>query len=68
MIEIVCRFPVVEHFVTILNWRVECGETIGKEEDVEGSDWRKEVLVGRLPLGAIGVSSEFVNQVYMKWT
>ena len=55
MVEVVRRFPVVENFVTVLDWRIECRETIGKEENVEGSDRRKKELAWQLPLGAIGV-------------
>jgi hypothetical protein len=38
MIQIVCRLPVVEHFVTVLNGRVQGSYDIGCSEDVEGDD------------------------------
>jgi len=60
-----CRFPVVEHLVAILYWRIECGETVGKEENVEGSDWSKEEWAWRLPLGTIAVFSKILTHAYV---
>lgn len=66
MIEIVCRFPVVEHFVAILYWRIECSETIRKEENVEGYDWREKELAWRLPLETIRIINNVLIQCI--WT
>jgi hypothetical protein len=38
MVQIVCRLPVVEHFVTVLNGCVQGRYNIGCSEDVEGDD------------------------------
>jgi hypothetical protein len=35
MVEVVCRLPVVEDFVAILNWREDGGDDVGCEENVE---------------------------------
>jgi hypothetical protein len=29
MLQIMCRFPEIEHLITILNWREYCGESVG---------------------------------------
>jgi len=60
MVQIMCRFPVVIHFVAILYGRIECGETIPKKENVEGNDGRKEELARGLPLVTIEGFSIFL--------
>jgi hypothetical protein len=41
MIEIVGRFPKIEHFVTVLDWTVEGGYYMADQEDVEGCNGRE---------------------------
>ena len=41
MVEIVGRFPKVEHFVTVLDRTVEGGDYMADQEDVEGHNGRE---------------------------
>lgn len=38
MVEVVGRFPVVEHFIAVLNGAENSGQNVEGEEDVEGED------------------------------
>jgi hypothetical protein len=39
MTEIMCRFPVIEGFITVLNRRIDRSKYVGAEEDVESTYW-----------------------------
>lgn len=47
MVEVVCRFPEIEDFVTVLDRTVEGGNCMADKEDVEGRDGGE--LKGSLP-------------------
>ena len=49
MVEIMRWLPIVEDFITILNWCIRCRKQVDKEKCVESSDWIDQRLIGRPP-------------------
>jgi hypothetical protein len=37
--QVVCWFPIIEDFITVLDWTVKCSNDMAGEEDIESNNW-----------------------------